>query len=85
MEIPDGEQEQVKKQMSTFSEDMLDNTSRYVEKKKQTMMESEPDVVTQPSSDLSDKEQTVMTNEEYTQMSARDKTDYLFRMMTGKK
>ncbi len=85
MGIPDGEVKQVKEQMSTFSEDMLDNTLRYVEKKKQTMMESEPAVETQPSSDISGKENTVMTNEQYSSMSARDKTDYLFKLMTGNK
>ena len=84
MSIPTGEKEQVKKQMSTFSEDMLDNTLKYVEKKEQSMMESEPQVETQPSSDLSDKEQSIMTKEEYNNMGARDKTDYLFSLIKGK-
>ena len=83
MDIPDNERDPVRKQMSTFSEDGLDNTLRYLEKKKETLMESEEDVVTQPSSDFENKEEvSVMTQEKYKSMSARDKTDYLFSLLS---
>ena len=76
MDIPKDERKAIEKQMSTYSEDMLDNTLKYVQNKQTQMSEDEVEVETKPSSELSE-EATVMTQDDYNDMSARDKTSYL--------
>lgn len=77
MGVEDGDKESLGKQMSTYSEDMLDSVSKHIDKKKTTLAEEEPEAATKPSSQLVD-EGVKTEGMDYTQLSAAEKTRFLY-------
>lgn len=76
MGVPKDERIDIEKQMSTFSDDMLTNTLKYLQKKSEGILDNQPSVMTKPSSELNELEDN--PSKEISQMTAQEKTDYLF-------
>lgn len=67
----------IKGQMSTFSEDVLEQMNKHIENKKMSEMKSEPEVVTHPSSELGVNEQPKPVIH-WNELDAKAKTKFFF-------
>lgn len=74
------EVQSTEKMLSNFSEDMLERTIDHLEKKQLTTLEAQPQISTRPSEEL----RTVVVQKEYDNMTAKEKTDWLFKNMSKK-
>jgi len=76
----------VRKEMSAFSEDMLDRTLKYIDEKKVTQLQTEADPKTVSSSELhkSDERKVDELKEKYSKMGSKEKVDFIFDRMVGK-
>ena len=84
MGIPEDDKKSVEKMMSTFSEDMLEKTMGYIKDKEISQMKDEPDPKTVQSSQLNSEKTRETLLQSYTKLeSAKDRTDFLFDVMTG--
>lgn len=79
-DISDNEKQNVRQMMSTMSEDMLEQTTKlFSQKRKPTTMVAP---LTKPSSSLSQYSKPEVKKVDLTQMSAKDRVDYLFEQFT---